>query len=228
MSGPHFTPGLFDFLRELKENNEKAWFDAHKPDYESSVREPAIRFILDFGPRLAEISPHFRADPRKNGGSLFRIHRNRRFQPDAPPYKTQTGIQFRHEGGRDAHAPGFYIHLEPGACFLGVGTWRPERGALKTIREAMVEDPDGWRAAAHHPPFSDHFELGGESLVRAPRGFDPEHPLIDDLKRKDFVGIRTLTDDQVTHPAFIDRVAGDFQAGAPLLAWLCSAVGAPF
>ncbi|HZD04000.1 MAG TPA: TIGR02453 family protein, partial [Longimicrobiales bacterium] len=143
MAGAHFSPALFRFLQDLADHNDRDWFDANRHRYEEDVREPALRFILAFGPRLKEISPHFRADPRKQGGSLFRIHRNLRFQPDAPPYKTHTGIQFRHEAGRDAHAPGFYLHLEPGGCFVGVGTWRPDSTTLKVIREAIVADPDG-------------------------------------------------------------------------------------
>lgn len=228
MADAHFSPALFRFLEDLAENNEKAWFDANRGRYERDVREPAIRFILDFGPRLKEISPHFRADPRKQGGSLFRIHRNRRFQPDAPPYKTHTGIQFRHDAGRDAHAPGFYLHLEPGASFVGVGTWRPDRATLRSIREAIVDDPDGWRAATREGSFPERFELGGDSLKRGPRGFDRDHPLIEDLKRKDFVGTAEVTEGRITAPDFLDDFTERCRAGAPFVGWLCRAAGAPF
>jgi uncharacterized protein (TIGR02453 family) len=224
----HFTPGLFRFLEELARNNEKAWFEANRERYEREVREPAVRFVLDFAPRLAEISPHFRADPRRQGGSLFRIHRNRRFQPDAPPYKTHTGIQFRHEAGRDAHAPGFYLHLEPASCFVGVGTWRPDSATLRSIREAIVTDAKGWRSAAHAPPFSSRFEPGGESLKRPPRGFSSDHPFVDDLKRKDHIGLSPLEESDVTGPDFVDRFTQACRDGAPLVAWLCGAAGLDF
>lgn len=228
MSGAHFSPDLFHVLGELAENNQKEWFDANRDRYERHVREPALQFILDFGPRLRRISPHFRADPRKQGGSLFRIHRNRRFQPDAPPYKTHAGIQFRHDQGKDAHAPGFYLHLEPGGCFVGVGTWRPDSATLKGIRDAIVDDPEGWRAATRQSSFADHFELGGDSLKRGPRGFDRNHPLIDDLKRKDFIGVAEVSEADVTAPGFLDAFADRCGAAAPFVAWLCRAGDAPF
>lgn len=224
----HFTTSLFRFLEELAKNNEKEWFDENRERYERDVRDPAVRFILDFAPRLAAISPHFRADPRKQGGSLFRIHRNRRFQPDAPPYKTHTGIQFRHDAGRDAHAPGFYLHLEPRACFVGVGTWHPDPVTLKAIREGIVEDPDGWGSAAHSGSFPGSFELAGDSLKRPPRGFDGDHPHVDDLKRKDFIGLCELTQDEVTDASFLDRFTDRCRDGAPLVAWLCGATGVAF
>jgi len=225
---PHFSPELFQFLEELAQHNRKEWFDSHRDWYDRVVREPAIRFILDFAPRLALISGRFRADPRKQGGSLFRIHRNRRFQPDAPPYKTHTGIQFRHEAGRDAHAPGFYLHLEPASCFIGVGTWRPDSATLRTIRQAIASDPDGWRTAAHESSFAGRFELAGESLKRPPTGFSGDHPSIDDLKRKDFIGLSALTDSDVTGPGFLDRFARTCHDGAPFVEWLCGAAELEF
>jgi uncharacterized protein (TIGR02453 family) len=123
MAERYFTPSLFTFLRELAENNNREWFQDNKSRYEQHVKDPALRLIADFGPRLKKISPHFRADPRAVGGSLFRIHRDTRFSKDKSPYKTHTGIQFRHELGKDAYAPGFYLHLEPGQVFCGVGSW---------------------------------------------------------------------------------------------------------
>lgn len=228
MAETHFRPALFAFLKELAKNNQKEWFDANRERYEADVREPAIRFILDFAPRLKRISPHFRADPRKNGGSLFRIYRNRRFQPKAPPYKEHTGIQFRHEAGKDAHAPGFYLHLEPGHCFIGLGTWRPDPPTLKAIREGIAEDPDGWIAASQAKTFRRHFELAGDSLTRAPRGFDPEHAMVDDLKRKDFIAVVEIPDKEVVSQGFIDEFTKRCRAGAPFIGWLCDTAGVAF
>ena len=228
MAAAHFSPSLFRFLEDLARNNEKAWFEANRARYESEVREPAIRFVMDFAPRLRAISPHFRADPRKQGGSIFRIHRNRRFQPDAPPYKTHTGIQFRHEAGSDAHAPGFYLHLEPGSPFIGAGTWRPDPATLKAIREAIVEDPEAWEAAVRAESVRDRFEVGGESLTRPPRGFPADHRLIEDLKRKDHIGLCRLDESDVTAADFLDRFTASCQDGAPLVARLCAAAGLPF
>ena len=99
----YITPELFLFFRELKQNNTREWFQANKSRYEADVREPLLAFITDFGVRLPEISPHYVADARKSGGSMFRIYRDVRFSKDKSPYKTAAGLQFRHESGKDAH-----------------------------------------------------------------------------------------------------------------------------
>ena len=139
MSDSYITPKLFNFLSELKENNNKEWFESNKARYESDVREPLLRFVTDFGVRLAEVSPHFVADARKSGGSLFRIYRDVRFSKDKTPYKTNAGLQLRHESGKDVHAPGFYLHLQPNEVFIGVGIWHPDNTTLGKIRDAIVE-----------------------------------------------------------------------------------------
>lgn len=224
----HFAPAAFAFLRELAANNNREWFRANKSRYESEVRDPALRFVSDFAPRLKQISPRFRADPRANGGSLFRIYRDVRFSKDKRPYKTHTGIQFRHEAGKDAHAPGFYLHLEPNRCFAACGMWRPAGPALRQLREALVDDPEGWRRAAQDKHFRRNFTLSGDSLVRAPRGFDPTHPLLEDLKRKDFIGVARLAEGAVTADGFLDEFYALCRAAAPFQRWLCGAVGATF
>lgn len=234
-----FTPALFDFFRALRRNNEKAWFEANRTRYEDDVLEPCKTFVRAFKPRLRELSPHFQAEPKVQGGSLFRIHRNLRFNPGAPPYKEQTGIQFRHAMGGDVHAPGFYLHLEldgegaqgpgsHGGCFVGLGMWRPDRDTLQAVREAIVEDPDGWRGAAHEGAFGRSFELGGDSLKLGPAGFDRDHELIDDIKRKDFIAVVPLTEAEVTADGFIDTFAERCGTGAPFVRWLCVAIGVPF
>ena len=224
----YFTPATFTFLKDLASNNNREWFQKNKQEYERQVKEPALRFITDFAPHLNKISPHFRADPRAVGGSLFRIYRDVRFSKDKSPYKTHTGIQFRHDLGKDAHAPGFYLHIEPGQVFVGVGSWHPASQALRSFREAIVEDPSGWKRAARGKGFGSVFELTGESLVRPPRGFDPEHPLVEDLMRKDFIGFRGLPQNAITKPGFMDEFAQMCRASAPFMKFLCSAVGAPF
>ena len=128
MATAYFTKATFDFLRELAANNRKDWFAENKERYQADVQRPAMRFVTDFGAPLRRISRNFRADPRPVGGSLFRIHRDTRFSRDKSPYKTHLGIQFRHDLGKDVHAPGFYVHLEPGNVFVGAGILAPGRG----------------------------------------------------------------------------------------------------
>ena len=212
----YFTPALFKFLRDLRENNNRDWFKANKSRYEDQVKDPALRFISDFGDHLRRISPHFNADPRPVGGSLFRIYRDVRFSKDKSPYKTAVGIQFRHKAGKDAHAPGFYLHLEPGEIFAAAGMWHPDSGSLKQIRDALVDDPSRWK------------RVMAESLKRPPRGYDPEHPLIEDLKRKDFICHKKLTQKEATSADFPKRLAAHYRQTAPLVKFLCEAVGVDY
>ena len=213
-----FGPELFRFLGELKANNDRDWFNANKDRYEEHVRGPALDFVSDFAPHLEQISPHFVADPRPSGGSLFRIHRDTRFSKDKSPYKPYVGVQFRHERAKDAHTPGFYLHLQPRGVFAGVGLWRPDAPALGRIREAIVDDPGSWRGA------SEGLRLAGDSLKRAPAGVDPEHPLIEDLRRKDFIAVVELTQRDVCSRGLLERFAGTCEEGAPLVRFLCGAL----
>jgi uncharacterized protein (TIGR02453 family) len=228
MGTRYFTPKLFAFLRELSAHNERAWFKANQDAYEQHVREPALAFINDFAPHLNRISPHFVADSRKVGGSLFRIQRDTRFARDAPPYKENTGLQFRHVRGKDAHAPGFYLNLEPGACFMGVGLWHPESKVAQAIRAHIDEHPAKWRRATRGARFTEVFTITGDSLIRPPRGFDADHPLIVDLKRKDFIASTRLTQGQIVSNHFMEDFAAHCTRAAPFMRFLCDAVGVPF
>ena len=228
MTAQPIAPALFDFLRELRVNNERPWFEANKARYRAEVRDPMLDFIQAFAEPLAEISPHFRADPRTNGGSLFRIYRDTRFSKDKTPYKTNVGAHFRHEAGKDAHAPGFYLHLEPEMCFAGCGVWHPDSATLGRIRDAIVERPEEWTRITASAAFCRTFRLAGEALKRPPRGYDPAHPLIEDLKRKDFVAIADIPEADALRPGFLDRFAEVAREGSALTAFLCKAVGVPF
>ncbi len=228
MAAAHFSPALFRFLNDLKRNNDRAWFAENKDRYLSDLRDPALRFVVDFGPRLLEISPHFRADPRPNGGALYRIHRDIRFSKDKSPYKTAAGLHFPHAARRSAHTPGFYLHLEPRACFVGVGLWRPETAVLRRLREALVADPDAWQEAVGGRAFSRRYRMMDERLKRVPRGYDPEHPLAEALKLKSFTALVPLTQGQITSAGFLDEFAALCRDGAPLVRWVCRALEQPF
>lgn len=228
MAEAYFKPALFTYLKELAAHNEREWFQANKSRYERVVKDSAIRFISDFGTRLERVSPHFRADPRPVGGSLFRIYRDVRFSKDKRPYKTHVGIHFRHERAKNAHAPGFYLHLEPKGCFMGAGIWQPDGKALAKIRAALDEDADGWRKAVSRAAFKRNFELQGESLKRNPRGYASDHLLIEDLKRKDYIGVASLTRKEVTGVGFMKLFQDRCKACGPLVNFLCRALDVPF
>jgi uncharacterized protein (TIGR02453 family) len=223
-----FGPGLFSFLADLRANNNREWFAANKLRYEEQLLEPAIAFIDAFAPRLEMISPHFRADARPSGGSLFRIYRDTRFSKDKTPYKTNVGIHFRHERAKDAHAPGYYLHIGPDEVFAGGGIWHPATEAATGIREAIVADPERWRRATRSGAFAKRLELGGDSLKRVPPWADPAHPFAEDLKRKDFFGSTRMSESDVLAPGFVDEYARVCQAAAPLMQFLCDALAVPY
>jgi len=218
----HFEPSLFGFLRELESNNTRDWFQANKERYRADVQEPMLGFIASFAEPLREISPHFVASPKPVGGSMFRIYRDVRFSRDKSPYKTHAAAQFRHRRGRDVHAPGFYLHLEPGNVFMGAGLWHPSGSTLKSVRDAIVEHPEGWRRATRG------LELSGDSLKRAPRGFDADHPLIDDLKRKDFVVMTPSSQRAACSSGFMDELVGACRRASPMMRFLTESVGLEF
>ena len=225
---PTLNKKFFQFFVELRAHNDREWFAENKERYETEVREPLIAFISAFAPRLAKISEHFVADPRPVGGSMFRIHRDVRFSKDKSPYKTHAALQFRHAAGKDVHAPGFYLHLEPDNVFMGAGLWRPDRDALAAIRTLIAEDPGRWKKAVGGKAFKEGFELHGESLKRPPKGVDSEHPLIDVLKRKDFIAVKQLGGKAALQSDFLTVFAQSCRATVPFMKLLTDAIGVPF
>ena len=221
-----FTPELYRFLGELSAHNERLWFNANKERYLRDVRDPMSQFIVMIQEPMRKVSKHIRVDPRTVGGSMFRIYRDTRFSKDKTPYKTHAACSFRHSGGDDVHSVGYYMHVGPEENFVGGGVWRPPTATARLIRARIAAYPDPWRRATTSREFRRHIaELGGEQLKRVPREFDPDHPLGDDLRRKDFVASARLTDQQVTGPGFIDEVISIYRAMGPFMAFLAEALG---
>lgn len=219
-----FTPALFRFLRDLQEHNDREWFQVNKERFESDVREPMLAFIMAFADPLQRLNGHFLADPRPAGGSMFRIVRDTRFSKDKSPYKTNVGAQFRHlECPRDVHSPGFYLHLEPGGCFVGAGLWHPDAGSLRKVRERIVSHGKEWQALAKAG-----LDVQGDSLQRVPQGFDPKHPLAEALKLKDFYTDATLSEKDVCAPDFLARFTDICRQNLPLMAFLTKALELPW
>ena len=228
MAEPYFTPRTFRFLRALARNNSRDWFQAHRDDYEAQLRDPFQRLIADLQPDLLAVSGHYRADPRGVGGSLFRIHRDTRFSKDKTPYKSWSGARFFHERHKQLPSPSFYLHVQPGACFIGAGIWHPEPDTQRRIRQFIFDNPGAWKAATQAPAFRRKYAMDGESLVRPPRGYPPDHELIGDLKRKNFVAMASLDDEIVLGPRLRQAVAGHFAGLAPLVDYLCAALDLEF
>jgi len=224
MASNPIKPALFDFFRDLARHNNRQWFEKNRVRYERDVKQPLLAFIDAAARPLRSVSPHLQAGPR----SLFRLHRDTRFSKDKSPYKTNAGVHFRHDGGESAHALGVYVHFAPGEVFAGGGIWRPDAQALKAIRDRIAENPAQWKRAVGGKAFKEHCRLEGDALKRPPRGYDPEHPFIEDIKRKDFFSLTDFTERQACAPDFIDRVITTTKASSPLLAFLAKANGLPW
>ena len=224
-----FDHKFFAFFKELADNNNREWFEANKARYDNDVAVPLLAFIEAMQPHLAKITPHFVANPRKTGGSMFRVYRDVRFSKDKRPYKTHGACQFRHELGKDAHAPGFYVHLEPGQIFFGGGIWMPPSDTLKRIRDGIAEDQASWKKATKGKKISELFgEIHGDALSRPPKGFAADHPMIEDIKRKSFFLMRKASPSLAAKPGFVEETAKTFKAASPLMRFLCDAAGVDF
>jgi len=224
-----FPQDLFDFLGELSKNNNREWFNANKDRYRESVVEPVTMFIIGMGKHLPEISKGFIADPRPSGGSMFRIYRDIRFSKDKRPYKENIGCQFRHVAGKDAHAPGFYVHIEPGNILVGGGIWTPPAAVLDKIRSAIAGNPKAWEKVITCKKMKQgFFDIKGESLKRAPAGYDPNHPFIKDLKRKSFFWMHSVKPSLATKPEFVEITHDAFKGVSPLMRFITDSLGLTF
>ena len=223
-----FKPSAIQFLQELEKKNRRNRFNSNKKIYENDVLFPALSYISAIGDHLPNISDNFTAIPKRMGGSIMRIYRDTRFSKDKTPYKTNVGIQFRHRLAKDVHSPGYYVHIAPDECFIGVGTWHPPSDALFKIRKHIEEYPDKWIWMRDNKSFNTEFELVGDKLKTVPRGFDKDHELIDDLRWKDFIALKNISKKDIESMDFVDNTIKAFKTAEPLMKFLCEAVGVPF
>ena len=218
MAATFITPQLFRFLRALKRNNDRDWFANNKQRYHEEVRDPLCAFIEVLGPKLRAISPSIIADSRPVGGSLFRIYRDTRFSKDKSPYKTYAGMHFL-TAPKGVASPTLYLHLEPGRVFAAGGMWHPDADMVRAIRNEICESGAGWKRVK---------KVGlddSERLKRPPRGFDPDHPLIEDLKLKSFTSSVNFSEDEVCAIDFMARFVRACRARKPLLVFVAGALG---
>ncbi|MBA3497611.1 MAG: TIGR02453 family protein [Gemmatimonadales bacterium] len=231
-----FRPAALGFLRRLKRHNKREWFERHRAEYETELRDPLRALVEEMDVRLARLAPEIVGDPRR---SVFRIHRDVRFSADKSPYKTQAACRFYHHdagrgAGRDAAGggAGLYVQLADGESLVAGGLWMPARPALDRIRDALVEDPLAFdrivRAAAFRRRFG---ALDREAmLTRLPRGFTPgtrpDHARAERwLRYRSFTATRTLSAREVTSPRLPAALERDFAALVPLVRWLNGAIG---
>jgi len=220
-----FSRRTFKFLADLEKNNNRDWFQANKERYEKDARDPFLAFIRAMQPRLGKISKHLQASDKKVGGAMMRLNRDVRFSKDKRPYSPRLGARFLHAKAQKGAAPGYFIRIEPGGCTLGTGIWQPDTKFVGRIRDHIVVQPKAWTSATSAKAFRTTFgELQGESLKRPPRGYDADHPLVEDLKRKDFVAFCEWKTTPVTKADFPDAVAKAYASSNKFMAFLCEAL----
>jgi uncharacterized protein (TIGR02453 family) len=224
-----FHPDATEFLADLAMNNERAWFQARKDEYERLCKAPMEAFVLALAERFEARDLPLLADPRR---SIFRIYRDTRFAKDKTPYKTHLGANFPWlEAGREidagAHANGGYFHFEPGRMYVGGGMWMAERPRLEAFRQAIVHDEARVRAAIQDPGFVAAFGSieAHHSLVRVPPGYPADHPMAAMLRFKDVIFGRSLDDGEVYSPALPDIVADAYAAAMPVFRFLATLHG---
>jgi uncharacterized protein (TIGR02453 family) len=210
MSVTAISPATFDFLRRLKENNNRPWFNDHKAEYEQA-RGEMIAFAEELMLRLAR---HDELEPSTGKKILFRIYRDVRFSKDKSPYKTHfSGSFVRATKWRRG---GYYFHIQPGGCFLGGGFWAPNAADLKRIRQEIAIDAAPLRKIIAAPNFINTFgSLGGDQLRTAPRGYPKDHPNIDLLRYKQFLLSKDFTDQEAMTEGFVDKLDEGFQHMRP-------------
>jgi uncharacterized protein (TIGR02453 family) len=225
-----FTPAAIQFLADLKQNNDRAWFQPRKAEYERLLKEPMEAMIAALSERLAARGVPIVANPKR---SPFRIYRDTRFSKDKTPYKTHLGATFpwagdmagvEAGGGHDerAHGNGGYFHFEPGEMYAGGGMWQMEKLSLEAFRTAVRDDPDRVTAALGDPAFVRWFGevRPHDQLKRFPPGWPQEHPHAAMFLWKDVVFGRRLADDEALSPDLPDLLAEGYATAAPVFRFL--------
>jgi uncharacterized protein (TIGR02453 family) len=217
-----FRPEAIQFLADLAENNDRAWFQPRKVEYERLLKEPLEALCVALGELFEARRLPLSADPVR---SPFRIYRDVRFSKDKSPYKTNISAAFRWvEGAEMTHQegdPGGYFHLAPGEAFVGGGMWHPPTAKLTAFRQKVLSDPASVRRVLDEPAFARTFgAISGDSLKRVPTGYPADHPEADLLKLKDMTFGHRLGDDDVMSPRLPDVLVASFEVAVPVMRFL--------
>ncbi len=206
------------FLRDLKKNNDRDWFQAHKQEFEQSLKFPVQCLIATLGRILHDDFPTLDFNPQK---SIFRIYRDTRFSKDKSPYKTNIGAHFTSTSAIGVDMPGLYVHIEPDGMFAGGGIYMPDGKQLRALRESIVAEPDAFLDVISEDRFKELFgSIQGEKLKKSPQGFPADHPMVEHLKHKQFFVGRDFKESSVFAASFAEEVADTFRAILPLMTWL--------
>lgn len=211
------------FLKRLKRNNNRPWFEKHRDEFESAVKLPMQSLLAALQPPFELFAPEFDIDPKR---SLFRIYRDVRFSSDKTPYKTHVAAHIVLRGKpKGVEGSGYYLHIEPGEVFLGGGIYMPDGDQLKKIRKAISERSDEFLSILQQEKFKKVFgNLRGDKLQRIPKGYDANHPMAEWLKQKQFFVWVEWPEARSRKKSFVVEVAGVFEAAAPLVHFLNDAI----
>ena len=209
------------FLKDLKKNNNRPWFEGHRKQYEQAkedfllLAEKLIAGIATFDPPIAIL---------KAKDCTFRINRDVRFSKDKSPYKNNIAGYFNRNGKKGTGA-GYYLHIEPGKSFAAGGLWMPEPKNLVKIRQEIDYSFNDWKKVMGNASFKKTFVEGvkGEALVRPPKGYEENNPAIEYLKLKSFIVSRPFTDEGIQSKTFLKDVANTFKAMKPMIDFLNAA-----
>ena len=214
-------PSTLGFLRDLKENNDKGWFDAHRKTYEGA-RKDFEDFVGDLLKALCPLEPALAGQSARD--CTYRIFRDVRFSKDKTPYKAHFGAFFS-RGGRKWDGAGYYLHLEPGGIFAGGGLWMPEAPLLKKVRQEIDYAFGEWTGIVEGKAFRKVFpEIGGETLQKVPQGYEADNPAIGYLKHKSFIASHRMADEDLTGKDALKKVVSVFTTLRPMVDFLNRAV----
>jgi uncharacterized protein (TIGR02453 family) len=207
-----------DFIKELTENNNRDWFNAHKKQYQE-----ALEIFRGFaGALLTGISAF---DPSVGNleakDTIFRIYKDVRFSKDKLPYKTHFGCWMA-KGGRKSTDAGYYFHLEPGKSFMAAGVWMPPKEQLKLIRQEIQFNPESFLELISTSAMKKQYERGGKEdmLKKGPLGFPKDFIHIEELKYKHYIWSQSYSDAAIQHSGFAASVAADYKGLYPLVSYL--------
>ena len=206
-----------DFLKELKQNNNREWFLANKKRYEAASKDFAA-FVEKLLAGICSFDNRMTAVTAKE--CIFRINRDIRFSADKSPYKTHFGA-YMAPGGRKDMTAGYYMHVEPGKSFIAGGCYMPPTDMLDKIRKEIAWNYKDFLKITNNKNFKKYFkELEGDKLKKAPRGFDPEHEAIEVLKFKSFIVSGELKNKELSNPRAEELVVKICKANYPLIQFL--------
>lgn len=204
------------FLRLLKRNNNREWFNKNKHLYEDAKKDFEI-FVDSLIHRLSDFDPTLIGLQAKD--CTFRIYKDIRFSKDKTPYKTNMGAAIN-EGGRKMPIPGYYFHLQPGDCFLAGGLYMPTPDRLLSVRKSIATSKGKFRRILNSKDYKKYWQLWEDKLKTAPKGFPKDHPDVDLLKYKSFIAFHNISDELVLSPKLMDYSIKAFKTIKPLIEFL--------